>query len=193
MQRRSSGPPFRAQPGGWISHCQVQFLTWIGHVLHGDLGTSLWLQRPVLPPNPALNRSQATLLLAGFSLALSTVVGIVLGIVAAARQRSWLDQSSMLISLVGGLSAPTFWTGIILIVLFSLTLRWLPPAGMEQPGGGDPIDVLQHLILPGPRWAPSMAIVARLTRASMLDVIRQENPSASARACASGWFSVATP
>ncbi|MCC7104414.1 MAG: ABC transporter permease [Chloroflexi bacterium] len=150
----------------------VQFVGWFGHVLQGDLGHSIWLQRPVLPE--VLDRLQATALLAAVALSVSTAVGVLLGIVAAIREHSIVDRLAMLLALVG-VSAPSFWIGIMLIVLFSLTLRWLPPTGMLPPGGGDLSDLARHLILPTLTLAaPSMAIVARLTRASMLEVVRQD-------------------
>ena len=89
----------------------VQYFTWIGHVLRGDLGRSLWMKRPVLAE--VLERYKATLLLTASALLLSTVGGIALGIASAARANSLLDRLSAVASLFGA-SMPVFWLGIVL-------------------------------------------------------------------------------
>ena len=93
----------------------VQYVTWIGHVARGDLGRSLWMKRPVL--GEVLERFKATLLLTGTALLLSTVGGIALGIASATRANSLLDRLSAVASLFGA-SMPTFWLGIVLMVVF---------------------------------------------------------------------------
>jgi peptide/nickel transport system permease protein len=151
----------------------VQYLTWIGHVLRGDLGRSLWMKRPVLAE--VLERYRATLLLTASALLLSTLGGIALGIAAAARANSLLDRLSSVASLFGA-SMPVFWLGIVLMVIFSLWLGWLPASGMFAPyGGGGVRDLLAHLVLPAVTLAAaSVTIIARLTRSAMLEVLSQD-------------------
>ena len=151
----------------------VQYLTWISHVARGDLGRSLWMKRPVL--GEVLERFKATLLLTGSALLLSTLGGIALGIASATRANSLLDRLSGVASLFGA-SMPVFWLGIVLMVIFSLWLGWLPASGMYAPyGGGGLRDLLAHLVLPAVTLAAaSVTIIARLTRATMLETLGQD-------------------
>jgi len=151
----------------------VQYVHWISHVVRGDLGRSLWMKRPVLPE--VLGRLGATLLLTGTALLLSTVGGLALGVASAAWPRSWLDRSSAVASLFGA-SMPSFWLGIVLMVVFALWLGWLPASGMYASyGGGGVGDLLAHLILPAVTLAAaSITIIARLTRSTMLEALGQD-------------------
>ncbi len=151
----------------------VQYARWLGHVAQGDLGRSLWMRRPVL--GEVLVRLQATLILTGTALVLSSIGGVALGILSATRPNSLLDRASAVASLFGA-SMPVFWLGIVLMVIFSLTLGWLPASGMYAPyGGGDLGDLLRHLVLPALTLAAaSVTIVARLTRSAMLEVLGQD-------------------
>ena len=151
----------------------VQYVTWISHVARGDLGRSLWMKRPVL--GEVLERFKATMLLTGTALLLSTIGGIALGIASATRANSLLDRLSGVASLFGA-SMPVFWLGIVLMVIFSLWLGWLPASGMYAPyGGGGLRDLLAHLILPAVTLAAaSVTIIARLTRATMLETLGQD-------------------
>jgi len=151
----------------------VQYLTWISHVARGDLGRSLWMKRPVL--GEVLERFKATLLLTGSALLLSTLGGLALGIASATRANSLLDRLSGVASLFGA-SMPVFWLGIVLMVIFSLWLGWLPASGMYAPyGGGGLRDLLTHLVLPAVTLAAaSVTIIARLTRATMLETLGQD-------------------
>jgi len=151
----------------------VQYGRWLGHVARGDLGRSLWMRRPVL--GEVLVRLKATLILTGTALVLSSIGGVALGILSATRPNSWLDRTSAVASLFGA-SMPVFWLGIVLMVVFSLTLGWLPASGMYAPyGGGDVEDLLRHLVLPALTLAAaSVTIVSRLTRSAMLEVLGQD-------------------
>jgi ABC-type dipeptide/oligopeptide/nickel transport system permease component len=151
----------------------VQYARWLGHVLRGDLGRSMWTKRPVLVE--VLERFRATLVLTGAGLLLSTIGGIALGVASATRPNSLLDRTSAVASLFGA-SMPVFWLGIVLMVVFSLWLGWLPASGMFAPyGGGDARDLLGHLLLPAVTIAAaSTTIVARLTRTTMLEVLGQD-------------------
>jgi peptide/nickel transport system permease protein len=158
---------------GLTEPLHVQYVHWLAHVARGDLGRSLWMKRPVL--GEVLTRFNATLLLTGTALVLSTVIGVLLGVSAATRPNSLLDRLSAVASLFGA-SMPSFWLGIVLMVIFALWLGWLPASGMYAPyAGGDLRDLLAHLILPAlTLGAASMTIVARLTRSAMLDTLGQD-------------------
>lgn len=151
----------------------AQYLKWIGHALQGDLGRSIASHRPVL--TDIVERFQATALLAGVSLAIAVGIGLAVGIFSAVRRGQWVDRVAMVVALVS-MSMPSFWLGMILIIVFSLTLGWLPGTGMSSPrGDGGPFDLIAHLILPAITLAAvPTAIVSRLTRSSMLEVLGQE-------------------
>ena len=151
----------------------IQYIHWLGLVVRGDLGRSIWMKRPVL--GEVLERFKATLVLTGAGLLLSTVVGLAFGIASAVRPNSLLDRASAVASLFGA-SMPVFWLGIVLMVLFALWLGWLPASGMYAPyGGGDLRDLLAHLALPAfTLAAASVTIIARLTRSTMLETLGQD-------------------
>jgi peptide/nickel transport system permease protein len=150
----------------------VQYLQWMGRVLQGDLGRSIPLGRPVLPE--VLLRFKATAVLTAGALVIAVALGLTAGVLAATRQYSWIDKASMGIA-VTGVSLPVFWTGIMLILVFALSLRWFPSAGMISPYGGGIGDLLWHLVLPAVTLGTaSAAAVARLTRSSVLEIIRQD-------------------
>ncbi len=148
----------------------IQYVTWLGHVLQGDLGRSIASHRPVLIE--IVERFQATALLAGASLLISAVVGITVGVLAAINRRGWIDRASMVLALIS-MSTPSFWLGMVFIIVFSLVLGVLPGSGMISPrGDGGVLDVLAHLVLPALTLAAvPTAVISRLTRSSMLEVI----------------------
>ena len=150
-----------------------QYLTWIGNVLQGDFGRSYNLNRPVL--DEVLERLGPTLLLAGVALLLCALFGILGGIVAAVRQYRWQDKLITLLVLIG-ISTPSFWLGLVLILLFAVEWQILPASGMVTPyAGGGVLDVLKHLILPAITLAlVATGVIARLARANMLEVLRQD-------------------
>src|SRR5215471_14634127 len=129
----------------------------------GDPGTSIRTRRQVTVE--IADNFPSTLQLAVVGLVVAGLIGVSLGIIAAANQQSWLELGSMLVALIG-VSMPSFWLGLLLIFLLSLRLRLLPATG-----GGD----VQHLVLPAITLGlGAAAILARLTRSSMLEVLRQE-------------------
>ncbi len=141
----------------------VQYGRYVWNAAHGNLGESIRDRRPVT--TEIIEVAPSTMQLAIAALLLSSSVGMTLGIIAAVRQNSWMDLGSMLVALVG-VSMPSFWLGLLLIFAFSLHLGWLPATG----GGG-----LDHLPLPALALGlGAAAIIARLTRSSMLEVLRME-------------------
>ena len=150
----------------------VQYVSWLSHIAHGDLGESIQLHRPVA--NEVAERFRATLILAIAAGVVAFGLGITFGVVAAVRANSVLDHALMTVALLG-ISLPPFWIGLIFIITFSLLLRWLPATGMLSPtGGGGLDDVLPHLVLPTISLAVvPLAVIARLTRANMLEVLNQ--------------------
>jgi peptide/nickel transport system permease protein len=151
----------------------VQYLIWLGNVLSGDFGRSYILHRPVI--DEVLDRLFPTLLLAGTALVLSSVFGVLLGIIAAIRQNTWPDKLITVIVLVG-ISTPSFWLGILLIFWFAVGLTWLPVGGMRDLfGDGGLGDTARHLVLPAVTLAVvAGAVLVRLTRGNMLEVMRQD-------------------
>jgi peptide/nickel transport system permease protein len=154
-----------------------QLATYIGNVLSLDLGYSYRQQRPVL--EIIVERLPATLLLTGTAFVLALVVGVTLGALAAGRAGRWADSLITMLALAF-YAMPLFWVGLLLILLFSVYLNLLPAFGLASFGGGTgtvevALDVARHLVLPAVTLALfNVAIYARLTRASMLQVAGQD-------------------
>lgn len=141
----------------------VQYLDYMGGVLRGDFGTSLFNNQPVLAQ--ILDALPSTLELALSALVISTILGVSLGIVSALRHNTWVDSLAMGFALVG-VSMPVFWLGLLLILIFSVQLQWFPPMGQ----GG-----LDRLVLPALALGLlSSATLARLVRSSMLDALSED-------------------
>jgi peptide/nickel transport system permease protein len=156
----------------------AQYGRFVGGALRGDLGTSIRSRRPVTTEIGENLASTAQLAVAAMVVAVA--LGIPLGMVAALSRSSWLDVASMAAALLG-VSMPSFWLGLLLIFVFSLHLAWFPATG-----GGD----LHHLVLPAITLGMiAAAIIARLTRSSMLEVLGQDYVR-TARAKGLGGFSV---
>ncbi len=148
----------------------VQIAYYIGRVLTGDLGYSYFTRQPVL--HMILSRFRFTLELALAATVLSTVIGIPLGILAAARRNRALDYA-ISTAAVAVYSMPRFWVGLLLILIFSLRFSWFPIIGVGVEG--NLIDRLHHLVLPTVAIGLSrIALLARITRSSVLDVLRQD-------------------
>jgi peptide/nickel transport system permease protein len=134
-----------------------------GIVTQGNLGTSYVTKQPVTVE--ILQRFPTTCKLAGLSIFLAVVIGVSAGIVSATRQYSFFDNVCTFFSMIG-VSMPNFWQGMMLIILFSVVLKWLPPSGFSTP---------KHWILPAVTIGTSSAAnIMRMTRSSMLEVIRQD-------------------
>jgi len=151
----------------------VQYLTWLGNLLEGDMGRSYSLNRPVA--DEVFERFGATLILAGTALLLASLFGLLAGILAAVRQFGWTDRIVTFLVLIG-ISTPSFWLGLLFIMLFAVNLQLLPASGMYAVyGGGDLPDLLRHLVMPAVTLAiVAMAVIARLTRTAMLEILRQD-------------------
>ena len=141
----------------------VQFGRFVWNAVRGDLGISIQTRHPV--KDLLLQRLSFTLQLSLVSILVASLIGLVAGIVSSVRQYSLFDTASMLGALFG-ISMPIFWLALLLILLFSVKLHWFPAGGT----GG-----LRHLILPAVALgSASAAVIARMTRASMLEVTRQD-------------------
>lgn len=151
----------------------VQYLGWVGSMLTGSWGYTLFGGRPVL--EVILERVPATVLLMGTSLALAMVIGTLLGILGAVRRYSLFDYLATTGAMLA-LSFPTFWFGLMAIYIFAIELRWLPSGGMYSFGEeGNVLDLLRHLVLP--QMVLTLVLVAtwsRYARSSFLEVIQQD-------------------
>jgi ABC-type dipeptide/oligopeptide/nickel transport system permease component len=141
----------------------VQYGRYLQHALQGDLGRSIQTHRPVT--EMILDVLPSTLRLTFAAMGTAIVLGITLGTLAAIRQNSWLDTISMVIALLG-VSTPIFWLGLVLLYVFAIRLDWVPVTGE---GGW------QRMVLPALTLGiGAAAIIARLVRASLLEVMRQD-------------------
>lgn len=140
-----------------------QYLRYLSDLLHGDLGRSRVYQQDVI--QPIMDRLPNSLLLAMAAMTIALVVGVTIGIISALRARTWVDHVSMLTS-VAGVSLPGFWLGLMLVMLFSVELGWLPVAGFSSKWG---------IVLPALTLAANqMAVLARMTRSTMIGVMHQD-------------------
>jgi peptide/nickel transport system permease protein len=147
----------------------VQYWTWIASLLHGDAGFSIRTGRPVLVEIG--ERLPATLELAAAAAAIAIALGIPLGLVSAIRPGTRVDLAARIGGLVG-LSLPSFWLGTLIIVLFSLYLRWLPNTGGYVDFATDPLGNLRLLLFPAITLGVALAAATmRMTRSAMLDVL----------------------
>lgn len=188
-------PPFldreALKQGDIAGFFDSQYINYLGRLLRVDLGTSIHRRIPVA--ETLAIRFPATVELAVVAMFIAIVVGLPAGIASAARRNSLLDGTTMVGSLIG-VSMPIFWLGLMLIMIFAVFLKWLPAGGRLSVGtglefktnfvlidslitGNIPafIDGVQHLILPSIALATiPMAIIARMTRSSMLDVLQED-------------------
>ncbi len=172
-----------------------QYLLYLVRILQGDLGKSILTQQKIT--EELRQRLPATIELAVAATLFASIVGIALGVIAARKRNSWVDNSTMTIALVG-VSMPVFWLALVLILLFSLVLNWLPTGGRIDVrlyfkpitnyylidglliwlrGDGPKIffNALRHLVLPTIALGTiPLAIIARTTRSSMLEVLKQD-------------------
>lgn len=156
---------------GYDKPMYVQFGNWLSNIVRGDLGDSLFLRTPVT--RAIIDRVEPTILLAVCGILLGTLIGIPLGIIAAVRHRTWVDQLAITTSLIG-ITIPNFFLALLLILVFGVWLRVLPVAGYK-PVSEVGFGVIRYLILPGISIGFMQAgSIARMTRSAMLDVLRQD-------------------
>jgi peptide/nickel transport system permease protein len=149
----------------------VRYLYWINGVLHGDLGESLRMQKPVLAL--ILEKLPVTLELAGLAIVIALLIGVPAGIISAVRRNTVWDYAANAVAL-WGLSTPNFWLGIMLILLFSVTLGWLPASGFVSPFE-DLKANLAALIMPAFVLGNAIAaVLMRHTRSAMLQVLSSD-------------------
>jgi peptide/nickel transport system permease protein len=148
----------------------VQYVRYISGVLHGDLGYSYQTKQSVW--EAIMTRFPNTLNLAIASIIVAVIIGVVAGIISAIRQNSWLDVSSTVFALAG-ISIPNFWLGTVLILIFAVNLQILPVGGLDHPFYT--LEGMKQLILPAITLGTgSAAMIARMSRSSMLEVIRAD-------------------
>lgn len=141
----------------------VQYGEWLGRALQGDLGRSIRSNQPVT--QAIVERLPVTLRLIGLSMLISLCIAVPLGVISAVKRNSGVDLASTFFALVG-FSTPNFWLGLILIYVFALVLRWLPPSGFEG---------VRSLVLPSITLGTALAaLVTRQLRSGMLEVLRQD-------------------
>jgi peptide/nickel transport system permease protein len=146
----------------------IQYVRWMANVVHGDLGRSIRTNQPVT--EAIVSRLPVTIELSMWSLLLSLAIGLPAGVVAATRRNSGVDLASTGLALVG-ISLPSFFLGILLILVFALWLRWVPPSGYT-PFLQDPLQNVKQMFMPALALGAALAgIVARLTRSSLLEVL----------------------
>lgn len=176
---------------GFDQPLHVQYWQWFTNALQGDLGISIRSNQPVI--REILNRLPATIELTLVALFIAVLFGIIFGVSAARHRNTIIDQSMIGFSLLG-VSIPIFWLGMMLIMLFSVLLGWLPVSGRLSMGTAIPsitglylfdalitghfdafIDALKHLLMPAFSLATvSLALIVRVTRSSMLDVLSED-------------------
>ena len=149
-----------------------QYVRWLSAVVRGDLGDSIFFQVSVL--ELITDGLETSILLALITMVWIIVLGLPIGMLAAARRGSWLDQglsgTTMFLA-----SVPTFWVGLYLILIFAAMLKWLPSSGYPSIFGEGGIANLRYLLLPSIALAaPNAALIIRLTRASMLEVYHED-------------------
>jgi len=141
----------------------VQFASYLADVVRGDLGVSVRSSQPVL--TEVMSRFPATLALAGSAMLVAIVIGMVFGILAAVYRGTIVDHVAVVVALLG-VSVPVFWSGLVLMLIFALYLGWLPASGFGS---------WRHLLMPAFAVGfSSAAFIARITRASLIEALRQD-------------------
>ncbi|MFY9237937.1 MAG: ABC transporter permease [Roseovarius sp.] len=150
----------------------VQYLIWVGNALQGDLGQSIFFETPVT--QVIAEGAETSILLATITMIWIVMFGVPIGILAAIRQGTWVDQGLSGLAMLAA-SVPTFWVGLYLILIFAAGLGWFPSSGYPSIFEEGGLANLRYLVLPSLALAaPNAALILRLTRASMLDVARED-------------------
>ncbi|WP_455268924.1 ABC transporter permease [Rahnella aceris] len=148
-----------------------QYFHWVGNALRGDFGTSLRTQEPVL--QLIASKLPVTLELSLLAMILALIIGITMGVLAAVNKGTWIDNGTNFLAL-SGISIPHFWLGVLLIMLFSVKLHWLPASGYV-PFSEDPLQNLKTMLLPAAVLGTGLsATLMRHTRAAMIAVLKAD-------------------
>ena len=148
-----------------------QLIDWGKNALQGDLGSSLWSGKEV--SQIILDRLPVTIQLALMAIVLAIIIGIPIGVISAVKQNTFIDHFLKVIS-IGGLSIPSFWLGLILLTVLSLSFNWIPPLGYQS-FAENPIVNLQQMFLPAICLAITLsASIVRMTRSAVLEVLHSE-------------------
>ncbi len=151
----------------------IQYFLWIGNVIQGNLGTSIFFKEPVL--SVIGNGAETSILLASLTMFWILLFGLPIGILSASKKGTWIDQLTSSGAMLAA-SMPTFWLGLYLIMIFSVTLGWFPSSGFPSLSDEGGIKNLRYLVLPSLTLAaPNAALIIRLVRSSMLDVAREDH------------------
>ena len=150
-----------------------RYLIWLGNIIQGDFGRSFSLNRPVI--DEVMERFNATLILSGTAFVLCSFFGILVGTISAARQYTFTDKFITFIVLIG-ISVPSFFLGMMMILTFAVRLKLFPVSGMYAIwGGGDLPDLINHLVMPSIALAiVATGVVARISRNAVLEILRQD-------------------
>jgi peptide/nickel transport system permease protein len=149
-----------------------RYFLWVGNVMQGDFGNNMITHRPVI--NDIRERLPNTLKLTVAAFILAILFAVPVGVYAAVRRNTWFDNIATF-GAVAGVAIPRFWFALMMILIFAVTLRWLPSGGTQAYGGGGLGDQLKHLIMPAITLAiAEMAGWTRYIRGQMLEVIRQD-------------------
>jgi len=149
-----------------------RYFLWVGNVMQGDFGNNMITHRPVI--NDIRERLPNTLKLTVAAFILAILFAVPVGVYAAVRRNTWFDNIATF-GAVAGVAIPRFWFALMMILIFAVTLRWLPSGGTQSYGGGSLGDQLRHLIMPAITLAiAEMAGWTRYIRGQMLEVIRQD-------------------
>jgi peptide/nickel transport system permease protein len=148
-----------------------QYFHWVGNALRGDFGTSLRTQEPVL--QLIASKLPVTLELSLLAMIVALIIGITMGVLAAVNKGTWIDNGTNFLAL-SGISIPHFWLGVLLIMLFSVKLHWLPASGYV-PFSEDPLQNLKTMLLPAAVLGTGLsATLMRHTRAAMIAVLKAD-------------------
>ena len=149
----------------------IQYGVWLWDIMRGDLGTSIWYKIPVW--DELESRFYVTIELAVMAIIMAMIAAIPLGVISAVKQDTWGDYSSRVFALIG-IALPTFWLGILMVYGLAYIFNWLPPLGYAKIWA-DPWTNLQQLFFPALCLAfHDLAFTARVTRSSMLEVMRED-------------------
>ena len=161
-----------AEDMGLNAPIPVQMVDWFGSIIRGDLGDSIFMRMPV--SQAVFNHLEATVLLTSLALTMSVVLGIVAGVIAAARHNGIIDQIIMFLSSLG-VAVPNFWLALMLVLVIALPIAYFPVAGYEPIANVGLFGSLRYLLLPAfALGAGQAAIIARMTRANMLEVLQND-------------------